>query len=96
MANKEYTFYCVVSKDYPQLDISAGTYRFTSNSTYHRNTKMVMASDRVWRVGPKGGVKITKNHYWAGGGSPYVTKDEEKMKQFMWVKLQAQDNKKGA
>ena len=96
MANQIYTFYCVVSKDRPQLDISAGTYRFTSMSTYHRNTKMVMASDRVWRQGPKGGVKITKDRYWWSGGSPYVTKDEEKMKQFMWVKLQAQEIKKGA
>ena len=95
MANKEYTFYCVVSKDHPRLDISAGTYRFTSMSTYHRNNKIVVASDRVWRVGPKGGVKITKDQYWWTGGSPYITKNEEKMKEFMWVKLKAQDYKKG-
>lgn len=92
----EYTFYCVVSKDRPQLEISAGTYRFTSMSTYHRNTKIVAASDKVWRVGPKGGVKITKDRYHLFGSSKYVTKDETQMKQFMWVKLQAQEFKKGA
>ncbi len=95
MAERIYTFYCVVSKDHPKLDISAGTYKFASNSTYHRNNKMVMASDRVWRQGPKGGVKITKDRYWWTGGSPYVTKDEKKMKEFMWVKLQAEAIKKG-
>jgi len=56
---------------------------------------MVMASDKVWRVGPKGGIKITKDRYWAYGESKYVTKDETKMKEFMWVKLKAQDYKKG-
>ena len=53
-----------------------------------------MASDRVWRQGPKGGVKITKDRYWWTGGSPYITKNEDKMKEFMWVKLQAEAIKK--
>ena len=46
-------------------------------------------SDKVWRQGPKGGVKIVKDRN-APASSQYVTKDEKIMKEFMWVKLQAQ------
>ena len=48
----------------------------------------VWASKRVWRQGPKGGVKIVKGR--GQHGYAYVTKDEEMMKKFMWVKLKAQ------
>lgn len=45
-------------------------------------------SDKVWRQGPKGGVKIVKDRN-EHAPSQYVTKDEKIMKQFIWVKLQA-------
>lgn len=43
-------------------------------------------SKRVWIQGPKGGVRL-KDEY---NIFRYVTKDEELMKEFMWVKLKAQ------
>ena len=45
-------------------------------------------SNRIWRQGPKGGVKIVKGRGRHGYG--YVTKNEEMMKKFIWVKLSAQ------
>ena len=45
-------------------------------------------SIRVWQQGPKGGVKIVTGR--GRRGYRYVTKDEEMMKKFIWVKLQAQ------
>jgi hypothetical protein len=56
---------------------------------------------RVWRQGARGGVKIVKEnlHYYdnvESYGEKYVTRDEEVMKKFMWVKLQAQPYNKGA
>lgn len=46
-------------------------------------------SERVWVQGPKGGVRLIKEH-----GNPhigYVTKNNKKMKEFIWVKLKAQE-----
>ena len=54
-----------------------------------RQSRLARLSEKVWRQGPKGGVKIVKSHshiYDYG----YVTKNEERMKQFIWVKLKAQ------
>ena len=51
-------------------------------------TRALRASNRVWRQGPKGGVKIVKNRSW-NDDNGYVTKDEKRMKEFIWVKLKA-------
>jgi len=51
-------------------------------------TRALWASKRVWRQGPKGGIKIVKGR--GQHGYAYVTKDEEMMKKFMWLKLSAQ------
>ena len=48
-------------------------------------------SDRIWRQGPKGGVRIIKENEYIYG-EKYVTKNENAMKEFMWVKLQAVSN----
>ncbi len=45
-------------------------------------------SHRVWVQGPKGGVKMLKDR--VGYTYGYVTKNEELMKEFMWVKLKSQ------
>lgn len=52
-------------------------------------SRLAKLSDRIWRQGPKGGVKIVKSrsHIFDYG---YVTKNEERMKEFIWVKLKAQ------
>ena len=52
-------------------------------------SRLAKLSDRIWCQGPKGGVKIVKSrsHIFDYG---YVTKNEERMKEFIWVKLKAQ------
>ena len=45
-------------------------------------------SHRVWTQGPRGGVKIIKDK--TDNNFGYVTKNEELMKEFMWIKLKAQ------
>jgi hypothetical protein len=49
---------------------------------------LIWNSSKVWREGPRGGVKIIKNRNIGYYG--YVTTNEEYMKEFVWVKLQAQ------
>jgi len=51
-------------------------------------SRLVRHCARVWRQGPKGGIKIVKGR--GQHGYAYVTKDEEMLKKFMWVKLKAQ------
>ena len=90
----EFTYYCEVT--YDRADISPGMYSFrgTRGGTLGYN-RLITLADKVWRQGPKGGVKIIKErHKWAS--SQYVTTDEKVMKEFMWVKLQAQPFNKGA
>ena len=45
-------------------------------------------SNKVWVQGSRGGVKIIKDR--TSNIYGYVTKNEELMKEFMWVKLKAQ------
>jgi len=52
--------------------------------------RCISYSDRVWVQGPRGGVKIVKNRRDMTNVYGYVTKNEELMKEFMWVKLKAQ------
>lgn len=55
-------------------------------------TRCISYSDRVWKQGPRGGVKIIKDRLsYPAGVYGYVTKNDELMKKFMWVKLQAQE-----
>lgn len=58
--------------------------------------RLVTLSHKVWRQGPKGGVKIVKDKENWAHNIGYVTKNEKIMKEFMWVKLQAQPFIKGA
>lgn len=83
-------YYCEILEDY--------TYEFSKGVTtipYKREylTKICRCmsySHRVWVQGPKGGVKIIKNRLSNTNLYGYVTKNEELMKEFMWVKLKAQ------
>lgn len=83
-----YNYYCEVT--YDRADIKPGVYTFSSqkNSRLGYN-RLITLSDKVWRQGPKGGVKIIKDRT-KYASSQYVTSDEKTMKKFMWVKLQAQ------
>lgn len=75
------------------MEVKAGVYSFTSNTGrlwHHHDLKLIQFSEKVWRQGPRGGVKTIKDRsagYYSVG---YVTKDSEEMKKFMWAKLQAQ------
>ena len=84
----EFTYYCEVHQD--RYHIKKGIYTYTSDRhKYFKFLELVQFSDKVWRQGPRGGVKITKDRN-EFATSQYVTKDEKLMKKFMWVKLQAQ------
>lgn len=84
----KFSYYCEVHKD--RQHIKKGIYLYSADrrSTFDY-LRLISVSDKIWRQGPKGGVRITKDRNFV---SPtyYVTKDEKIMKEFMWVKLQAQ------
>jgi hypothetical protein len=85
-----YTYYCEVT--YDRADIKPGVYSFNSqkNSRIGYN-RLITVSDKVWRQGPKGGVKIVKDR--TRNYMNYVTSDEKMMKKFIWIKLKAQSIK---
>jgi hypothetical protein len=83
-----YTYYCEILEDYT-YEFPKGVISIPWKREY--NTKInrcVSYSNRVWVQGPKGGVKMVKDR--EGNTYGYVTKNEELMKEFMWVKLKAQ------
>lgn len=61
--------------------------------------RLYRTCDRMWRQGKQGGVKIINESWWSGAysdgskkhyGSKYMTKNEDAMREFAWVKLTAQ------
>ena len=86
MAN--FTYYCEIHKD--RDDIKQGIYVYMSERRRKFDfLRLHSISDKVWRQGPRGGVRIIKDRNFESPNH-YVTKDEKIMKEFMWVKLQAQ------
>jgi hypothetical protein len=57
---------------------------------FTRYPRLIRESDRVWKQGPRGGVKLVKvkDHFW-NQWPHYIKHDSEEMKQFVWVKLRA-------
>ena len=90
MANR-CTYYFEVSKDYTDYidTYAAGVYSAAGymGAWYGGQSRLAMNSDRVWCQGPRGGVQLIKGDYWTA----YLRRDSEKMKQFVWIKLRAQD-----
>jgi hypothetical protein len=91
----KFTFYCRVDRENPAQGIKAGVYAYRSEHNQYvfvsriPNVRtLIQSSSKVWREGPRGGVKIIKNRKVDGYG--YVTTSEKQMKEFVWVKLQAQ------
>ena len=83
-----YTFYFEVSdscvKNFPGKYLSFGpTDKGLPRSTF--GFGLALQSDRIWRQGPKGGVKLQKCRDFVHTG--YVTNDSEIMKEFLLVKL---------
>lgn len=87
----DFTYYCKIVKDFPTAGIKAGVYSCTSSGKRTSREFMVLTrySDKVWRQGPRGGVKTIKDRG-ARYSVRYVTNEVEEMKKFMWAKLQAQ------
>lgn len=91
MSNNQYTYYCEVSRD--RSDVKAGVYKVVASNKYDspwfpKLNGLTAVSDRVWKQGPKGGVKIIKDRSWPYPMG-YITSDEKWMKKFAWVKLSA-------
>ena len=92
----EFTFYCKVTHDgtnhisIRDTNLKPGIYSFRSkHGKYPTMFRLISASIKVWRQGPKGGVKIFKDRTYYGCRG-YVTNNDKEMKEFIWVKLQAQ------
>ena len=90
----DYNYYCEV--EYDRADIKPGVYSFKAiNGNTLGYNRLITLSNKIWRQGPRGGVKVVKSRN-EFAGTQYVTRDEKLMKKFMWVKLQAQPYNKGA
>ena len=90
---KEYNYYCEVKCK--QEGVEPGVYRVRAveNPATHWFPKLqgiIRMSDRVWKQGPQGGVKVIKSRDWQHPLG-YVTNNEKYMEQFIWVKLTAKD-----
>ena len=92
MARNRCTYYFEITKDCTDgIDTwSTGVYSsegYMGGYLIGWQSRVNRLSTRVWRQGPKGGVKVmkdkTRNH------RGYVTSNEEMMKKFIWVKLKA-------
>ena len=85
----DFTYYCEVFED--RHRINKGIYTYCSRDGSIKYAGLNQFSDKVWRQGPKGGVKIVKDgNSRLRYATQYVTTDEKIMKEFMWVKLKAQ------
>jgi hypothetical protein len=87
-----HTYYCEILGNYG--DYTTGVYKVVAdkeiNGRWFPQLNRVMSfSDRVWKQGPKGGVKIVKSRSWPYPVG-YITTDEKWMKKFTWIKLKAQ------
>ena len=88
---REYTYYCEVGsrvREYP-----AGVYKVVAsngiNATWFPQlNRLTTVSDKVWKQGPKGGVKIIKSRSCLFPMG-YITTNEKYMREFAWVKLRA-------
>lgn len=87
------TYYCEVNIN--RSDYKAGVYKVIAEQANRHHTwlpvlnRLITMSDRVWKQGPKGGVKIVKSRTYELLPLGYVTTNEKYMKQFAWVKLRA-------
>lgn len=81
-------YYCEILNDY-NWEFSKGVIMIPFRREYFTKiNRCVSFSHVVWKQGPRGGVKIIKDRIGTNYG--YVSKNEELMKEFMWVKLKAQ------
>lgn len=89
----QYTYYCEVQVQHPRVEFAPGVYKVVASGGFSRSwfpklNQVIQFSDRVWKQGPKGGVKIIKSRDWPYPGG-YITTNDEWMRKFAWVKLKA-------
>ena len=82
-------FYCEVeNKDDLYWEFEPGIYYIPDRLGYVTKIRRCMSySKRVWIQGPQGGIRLRGEN---SGKFHYVTKNQDLMKRFMWVKLKAQ------
>lgn len=88
-----YTYYCEVQ--HLKVGLSPGVYKVVADKSindrwFPQLNWAIGLSDRVWKQGPKGGVKIVKDRGWPYPLG-YITSNGPWMKKFTWVKLRAKE-----
>lgn len=88
----QYIYYCEVHRSH---EYQPGVYKIVAENNFNQHwfpklNKLITQSERVWKQGPKGGVRIIKNNigydmYPTG----YVTNNDRWMREFVWTKLNA-------
>lgn len=76
------------------LGYNPGIYKFVADNEIdgfwsYKLNRIVSISDRVWKQGPRGGVKIVKSRSYDLLPQGYITNDKKWMKKFAWAKLSA-------
>ena len=87
-----HTYYCEVKsriREYP-----VGVYKVIADKGVNHLwfpvlNRLTTVSDRVWKQGPRGGVKLIKAPWSGPWPIGYITSDEKYMQEFFWIKLQA-------
>lgn len=88
----QYVYYCEVKRQVHEY--SPGVYKVVADRGFNSKwfpalNRLTNFSDRVWKQGPRGGVKIIKapwHELWPQG---YVTTSQKYMREFAWIKLRA-------
>ena len=87
-----YTYYCEVKRQ--NREYSPGVYKVVANNGFNGKwfpvlNRLTNISDRVWKQGPRGGVKLIKSPWLGPWPVGYITTSEKYMREFAWVKLRA-------
>ena len=90
----DYVYYCEVKnriREYPE-----GVYKVVAKNGINATwfpvlNRLTTVSDRVWKQGPQGGVKIIKAPWINSWPVGYITTNEKYMQEFAWVKLRAKE-----
>ena len=85
-------YYCEIKDQVPEYPV--GVYKVVASREYDRTwhvklNRLMIISDRVWKQGPRGGVKIIRAPWSSFYPLGYITTNEKYMREFTWVKIRA-------